>query len=68
MFLVKRHGFLFVRVGRDYLLFYGPGPITVAGTLPKKELMRAACAIWHGSVDWEMFADVIRDLDPNKEY
>ena len=65
MFLVKRHGFLWLRAGREYLLFYGQNAIMLAGTVTQKELKRLSVGLWIGSVLWDQFADVIRDINPN---
>lgn len=59
-FLTQRNGFLFVRVGREYILICGKSELTLAGTLPREDLIRCAVGYWKGSVDWEQFTATLR--------
>jgi len=57
-FLVQRRGWLFVRVGREYLLF-DRAAISKLVDRPQttQQMLRTnACAIWRNKVNWEEFS------------
>lgn len=64
-FLINRNGFLFLRVSRDYLLFYGARQIMNAGTVTRAEMYDMALRWWKGQVDWKQFTDEIKSMRPN---
>ena len=63
-FLRARRGFLFLRVGRDYLLYHGP-VIENMDRMNRAEMVAGAECQWQGSVDWQEFCVVIRGRNPN---
>lgn len=65
-FLIHRNGFLFLRAGRDYLLFYGQRNILAAGNVVRAELFDMALAWWKGKVDWDQFVKEIIAVRPNQ--
>ena len=67
LFLLQRHGFLFVRVGREYLLFGWKEAFESCGKMAQLSLRQAALEHWSGAVNWLEFLEVIVNETPNKE-
>lgn len=65
LFLWERHGFLFLRVAREYLLFGWLDAYERCGRVLRTELQGRALKAWKGSVDWAEFTEVIRNACPN---
>jgi len=59
LFLRRRGGFLFVRVGKTYLLYRAPEAWALweAGGWARAEMLENAARVWHGGVRWREFLE-----------
>lgn len=60
-FLLERRGWLWCRVGREYLLFHYSDAYWIVDTeqATQERLRRVATKIWVNKVDWQEFAAII---------
>ena len=67
LFLLHRHGFLFLRVGREYLLFGWKAAYENCGKVTQFALRQIALKSWKGAVHWSEFLETIVNENPNED-
>ena len=60
LFLLERHGFLLLRVSREYLLFGWEDAYWLVEHSTQAEMRNFALATWKGKIEWEQFSRILR--------